>query len=308
AYGADAYLWTLKDNSDDLFYIVNNSANPAEIRVLDGVQITQSTDLEITLTGFQGSCQSTIGISIPLEAQTNDNIANAIEIATGTNGPFTNSCATIEEGEPVPPFSSCTGQLSWCDEYGTGENIVEKSIWFTFVPEANRTVTIYSVGFDNQIAVYKAGSAADIVSGNYSLLAANDDYTESDFNPRITSLDVEANQKYWIQVDGSAGGATGAFNLIIGVLSSIEETGPAGEETKVYPQPADAMVTFESSAFTRCSTIRVELFDSAGRIVCQDTFTESSGTISLVLGDMPAGVYFARIYCDKEVTVVKVVV
>ncbi len=307
ALGADAYLWTLSDNSDDLFYIVNNTANPAEIRVIEGIVLSKSTLVELTLTGIQGTCQSTIVVEIPLTAQTNDFVRKAIPISTGTSGPYSNLCATVESGEPVPPFTDCTGQLSWCNEYGNGQNIVERSVWFTFTPEVNQTISLSSSGFDNQIAVYSAASATALLGGTYRLEAANDDYTETDANPLITSLDVKAGQKYWIQVDGSAGGATGTFNLTLSILSSADEA-VAGEELNVYPQPAVDFVNIESASFTRCVSVRAELIDSTGRMVCSDDFATSGGRIQVPVGALAPGVYLARLFCDGKVSVVRVIV
>ena len=307
AYGADAYLWTLSDKSDDIFHIVNNTVNPVEIKVIDGASISRSTDIEITLTGIHGLCQNLLNVTIPLEAQSNDNARNARAISTGASGPFSNSCATIEDGEPIPPYSDCTGQLSWCNEYGTGQDIVERSVWFSYTPEADQTISISSSGFDNQIAVYSALSASALLAGNYKLLAANDDYTETNFNPVISSLDVKANQKYWIQVDGSAGGAIGTFYLNLSILSSMEEA-PGEGELKVYPIPAVDHVFIESASFGRCSSVRVEVVDTAGRIVLNDTLTPYAGRVQLLLGNLAPGFYMARIFCDGKVTVTKIVI
>jgi hypothetical protein len=305
AYGADAYEWALTGNSVDQFYIANNTANPVEIRIIDGVPLTQSTDIEITMTGIQGTCQGTLGITIPLEAQTNDFVADAIEIGAGASGPFSNSCATIEDGEPIPPYDSCTGQLSWCDEYDTGENIVERSVWFTYTPEVNKIIMLSSTGMDNEIAVYRAASAEDLLAGNYVLEAANDDYSDTDFNPKINSIEVKANQKYWIQVDGSAGGITGTFYLRLSVL--VAEIVPASG-IKVYPQPAADYVNFASAAFYGCPSVRVEMVDVSGRIVLNTNLIPSAGRVQLQLGKLSRGVYMARLYCNGEVKVVKVII
>ncbi|MDZ7633787.1 MAG: T9SS type A sorting domain-containing protein [Bacteroidales bacterium] len=307
AYGADAYLWALSDNSDELFYIENNTANPVEIKLLDDVKLTKSTDLDITLTGIHGSCNSIIPITIPLTAQTNDFVRQAIPVKPGTSGPYSNLCASIEPGEPIPPFDDCTGQLSWCNEYGNGLDIVERSVWFTFTPEANQVISLSSSGFDNQIAVYSASSATGLLAGNYKLEAANDDYTETNADPFITSLDVKANQKYWIQVDGSAGGATGDFLLYLSVLSTVEET-LSEDKINVYPQPAGDFVTIESAAFTRCASVRVELTDVTGRTVFNDNILPDAGRVQVPVGNMTPGIYLARLFCDGEVAVVRVVI
>jgi hypothetical protein len=307
AYGADAYLWSLSEISNDYFYIENNTANPAEVKLNDGVHLTQSTNIEIMLTGIQGTCQNTLQFKIPLTAQTNDNIADATEVTAGTNGPYSNLCATIEDGEPVPPYESCTGQLSWCDEYGTGKNIVEKSVWFYFTPPANQKITFYSTGLDNQIAIYRASTYQDVLSGNYILVGANDDYTDADFNPRITSIDVSAGQKYWVQVDGSGGGVTGTFYLTMSIMSGINDAPFTDDEIKVYPLPAEDIVTIESEAFTKCSSVQIELLDYAGRIVSQETFSDNSGSLKFHVNNLASGVYIARIFFDGKIAVVKVV-
>lgn len=307
AYGADAYQWTMSDNSKELFYIVNSTANPVEIRVTEGIVLTKSTLVELTLTGIQGTCQSVINVSIPLTAQTNDFVKKAIPVGTGTSGPFSNLCATIETGEPVPPFTDCTGQLSWCNEYGNGQNIVERSVWFTFTPEVNQTISLSSSGFDNQIAVYSAASATALLEGNYRLEAANDDFTETNANPQITSLDVRAGQKYWIQVDGSAGGATGTFYLYLSVLSSVEETA-SGDKITVYPQPAADYVNIESGSFARCTSVRAEITDNTGRTVFTDEFVPAGGRIQLPTGSLAPGVYLVRLFCDGKISVVRVIV
>jgi PKD repeat protein len=307
AYGADAYLWSLSAASDDYFYIVNNTANPVEIRLIDGVQLTQSTDIEISLTGIQGTCESLLNTIIPLEAQTNDDIINAIELKIGANGPFSNKCATIEPGEPVPPYVSCTGQLSWCDEYGTGKNIVENSVWFFFNSSANQEMSLYSVGMDNEIAVYRAATWQDVLSGNYELIAANDDYTDTDYNPKISSMNVMAGQKYWVQVDGSGGGVTGTFYLTLNVLSSVNDMEMTGDEIKVYPQPAEDIVKFQSALFSGYDYIRVELFNERGEKVDQHFCSQVSGIIQLPLYDLPPGAYFARVFLGNKVTTVKII-
>jgi len=270
------------------------------------VQLNRSADIEIRLTGIQGTCQNTLQFKIPLTAQTNDNIADAIEIFGGTNGPYSNLCATIEENEPVPPFESCTGQLSWCDEYGTGKDIVERSVWFHFTPTANQTITFYSTGMDNQIAIYMASTYQDVLSGNYTLIGANDDYTDADPNPRITSINVNAGQKYWVHVDGSGGGVTGTFYLTLSVQSDINDPSVTDEEIKVYPLPAEDIVTIESRAFTRCSSVRIELIDYAGKTVYQGTYSDSSGSLQVPVYNLASGVYLARIFYDDKVAVVRV--
>jgi hypothetical protein len=53
--------------------------------------------------------------------------------------------------------------------------------------------------------------------------------------------------------------------------------------------------------------LKIELLDYAGRVVCQETFSDISGSLQLSLKNLPVGVYLARIFHDNKVSVVKVV-
>ena len=306
AYGADAYLWELSPLSDNTFYIENNTANPVVIKLINGVTLTRSRTIILTLTGAQGTCQESVQIRIPLQAQANDDIADAKEIFAGINGPFSNKCATIESGEPVPPHTSCTGQYSWCDEYGTGRDLVENSVWFLFTPATDQTITLASTGFDNQIALYTASSYQDILNGIYQLIAANDDRTDTDPFPIINPVGVTAGQKYWVQVDGSGGGLTGDFFLELSVQSSINAPVYYGG-INVYPSPATETVTLESERFIGIDLLKVELFNSSGEIIYQMIFSQASGAIQLPLNDLKPGLYFARVYYDDRAETVRVI-
>jgi hypothetical protein len=142
----------------------------------------------------------------------------------------------------------------------------------------------------------------------YTLLAANDDFNDTNPDPVISSVDVNANQKYWIQVDGSGGGATGVFYINISVLNSIGETLSGGDEVKVYPQPAGDRIYFESASFERCPAVVIELTDTSGRVVLLEEVTAESGRVQLHPGNLAPGIYLARIYCDGKVSVTRIIV
>jgi PKD repeat protein len=307
AYGAEAYEWTLTPGASDYFKIENNTANPAVVKLKDGVTFTSSTSIALTLVGTQGTCQSSISYSLPITAQSNDNISNAIKLTAGKSSLYTNECATIETGEPSPPITSCTGQMSWCDESGTGEDVLDNSVWFYYIPEYNQTTTIYSTGMDNQIAVYKASTYSDVLSGNYQLVGANDDYSATDYQPKITNLYLAANQPYWIQVDGSAGGATGNFYVYITVTSGVNDLPAIEEDIKVYPVPACDYADIASDAFTGAAEVTIELFNSAGAKVYTEKDTNGQSIIRIPLSKMPSGIYIARITCDGKRSNVKIV-
>jgi|WetSurMetagenome_2_1015567.scaffolds.fasta_scaffold00215_28 PKD repeat protein len=307
AYGADAYLWTLSEDAANYFSIENNTANPAVVKLKDGVTLTSSVNLALTLVGTQGNCQSSTTYSLPITYQSNDNISNAVRLYTGQSNLFSNKCATTETGEPSPPITSCTGQSSWCDELRTGVASLDNTVWFYYIPEYNQTVTIYSTGMDNQIAVYKAATYSDVLSGNYDLMGANDDYTNTDYQPKVTNLFVLANQPYWIQVDGSAGGAIGNFNMYITVTNGVNDLPEIDKEIKVYPIPACDYVDIASDAFTGATEVTIELYNSVGAKVYTENDTNGQSIIRVPLGKMPSGIYIARITCDGKRSNVKII-
>jgi hypothetical protein len=92
----------------------------------------------------------------------------------------------------------------------------------------------------------------------------------------------------------------------VSVLSGINDIPLTDEAIKVYPLPAEDIVTIVSEAFIGCPAIRVELLDYTGKIVYQGTYSESSGSIQLPVYNLASGVYIARIFFDNKVAVVKV--
>jgi len=304
ATGAEAYQWTLTGDATSLFSITNETANPVEIKPIN--PLSGNTNLTVSVTGTQGTCSTILNYELPLITPNNDNIADAIEITATPWGPYSNKCASIETGEPVPNHDSCTGQLSWCDEYGTGENIVEHSVWFYITPATSQSYTIYSRGYDNQLALYSADSFSDILNGNYTILAANDDYTSEDFNPRVNNINLLKDHTYWIQVDGSGGGTTGEFKLYFSTKSGVEDI--SGEELNitVYPLPACDNVYIESPEFTGVSSILIELYNASGSKVSTFTETDGDAKIDVPLSGLSSGVYFARLLFNNMMTTVKI--
>jgi len=307
AYGAEAYQWELTSGASDYFTIENNTANPAIIKLKDGVTLTSSATIALNLIGIQGTCTTSVIYSIPITASSNDNISNAVRLKTGKSDLFSNACATIETGEPAPPITSCTGQMSWCDEYQTGADVLDNSVWFYYIPDYNQTATIYSKGMDNQLAIYKADTYNDVLSGKYELIGANDDYSSTDYQPKILNLHLLANQPYWIQVDGSAGGSTGSFYIYISAISGVNDLPEIDEEIKVYPLPACDYVDIESDAFTGASEVSIELYNSTGTKVYAAKETNGQSIIRIPLGSAASGIYIARITCDGKRSNVKII-
>lgn len=155
-----------------------------------------------------------------------DNACDAIDLSFGVNGAFSNSAATQQTGEPMPPLSGCEIQSGWCDDSSTPDN----SMWFTFTAPASGRVTIQVPEFDARLAIWKATTCADLTSGGATLVAANDDdpnYTAHGgamFSPYIDSVYcLVPGTKYFVQVDGY-GTATDSFTVVLTDPGFIDTT------------------------------------------------------------------------------------
>jgi PKD repeat protein len=298
AVGATSYLWEVEDDSKDLVYFESPSGKTGMIRPAPGMQQDSTVTVHIRVIGTHGTCSDTASLSYDLIRPENDNVSQAVTLLYGKSESFFNTCATVETGEPVPPHTSCTGQYSWCDEYGTGENIVEKSVWFRFIAGNAGHVSISSSGFDNEIALYRAESADSILAGNYSFIAANDDRTSTDYNPIIKAEPVVPGETYWIQVDGSAGGAEGSFTLQLVdlVVTSLEDI--AEGSLMVYPQPAVDMVYVEGDVLQ--GKVSVSLFTVNGTLLYSQVYDAGEGKLAISTSDWEKGVYVARISAGEK--------
>jgi len=293
ANGANDYTWSLSESSSDFFTIVNDTLNTALIKA-NGALLS-STDFDVFVTGKHGRCEAEAVYSQSLIAQSNDMAADAIEIFVGTSEEFSNECASIQEGEPIPPFESCTGQNSWCDEYGTGEDIVENSVWFYFIAPDSSDYRISSTGMDNQIAVYDVGSLEELLAGDTKSTWANDDFTAKDANPRINRMSLIQGKKYWVQVDGSAGGAEGSF---VFEIEKLEPVGIPEEENSfgsinLYPQPADDRVLLEWDRFMEIDDLSLQVYSANGRLIYKKKYLgPTENQLEIDVQDWQKGIYF----------------
>jgi len=229
----------------------------------------------------------------------NDDVQHAIVLQYGTSDTFSNECATTEEGEPIPPHYSCTTQNSWCDEYGTGTNIVEKSVWFRFVAGSLGYINISSDGFDNEMALYSVNSHSDILAGNYEMLGANDDRSNTDFNPIIRSAAVTPGKTYWLQVDGSGGGSIGNFNLQLTGLSITAVTGEKEGLLSVYPQPSKGLVYINGDVLSG-KRVHVYLYSVSGVLIREVMPIMDGNQFAIDLTGWKNGVYIARVDTGEE--------
>jgi PKD repeat protein len=236
AGGANSYSF---DVSKADHFTVSQSGNTLTLTLKDAIRKDGAFDSWIKVTGTHGNCSASDSVLVHVVMPQNDDIANAIRLEPGKNVVVSNQCGTVETYEPSPDDYGCTVANNWCpDDTGT---LLNNSVWFTFRGPSSGWVTITTEGFDNQIAVYDAGSSADLLSGSsgrYTLLAANDDNSTSGAEARIENLAVEPGKIYWLQVDGN-NSAYGKSTIYL-LSNSLD----------VYPNPSDGLLMLLSRMLT----------------------------------------------------------
>lgn len=192
-----------------------------------GTTVTTST---VTLPTF----------TVVAPAPANDNFANAITVAPGAGGTFTDtedsSGATSQSNDPIPPCSQ-SNLLS----FATG---ITNTIWYKFTPATSGTITdVDTIGssYDTVLSIW-TGSFGSLTSFN-----CNDDIVSGVVTQsQLTSLPVAAGTTYYIMVSSFgpadpnpiALGGKSVFNL---TFSSSSATGSfAISGTDVSPSPVTA--------------------------------------------------------------------
>lgn len=249
----------------------------------------QSFNTWVKVIGTNGNCVASDSILLHVINQPNDHIRNASRLYLGRNTGFSNKCSTAEMDEPNPPSSGCLVKKSWCPDFTSGKSLIDNSVWFSFVSPSNGLLTINTYGFDDQIAVYQASNYSDIISGDrklYSLIAANDNRSNSDKTAILENLELEPGKQYWLQVDGH-NAASG--NMIIDLLSNTLEA-------VVFPNPSDGI--FNLNLFhPKTGTADLSVSDINGRILFskQLKVTVNTTQFDFSLSEYPKGIYILKV-------------
>jgi len=306
ALGASEYTWSILPEDEDKVSLDTHTGSKINATRLPGFTADSTFTLTFTVIGNIATCVDTTKNTFKIHKPGNDDVATATKVGYGKTASFTNVCATVEENEPVPPCTACVSQNSWCDEYGNGKNILEHSVWFKFVPTVTGKVAISSAGFDNEIALYKADSYADILNGTSTMLAANDDRSTSNSRPMISSIMVTAGQPYWIQVDGSGGGLQDIFTLNI---SKINTTGVDDETAGgivMYPQPAHDYLIIKGEELTH-SAVELSVYNISGSCVHSEKNVSGNDGIILNTEKWNPGMYIIRMNTADKNYVLRVI-
>jgi len=260
----------------------------------------------------EGQCVSID--SIKVDVYPNNLSKFALPLDFGENGPFINYAATVEKNEPHPPLEDCNSQTDWCDEFGTGMDVLGNSVWFCFEAPAAGIISLDSRGFDNQMAIYDSPEVDSILAGNYTILAANDDYngTALDFSAAITNLEnLEPGKTYYVQVDGSGGNKEGEFYLYLydSPLDIPEYKTASPRYFKVYPNPNTGSFSISINS-PKTEDASLQIFNLQGKIIFEETIF-LSGTeqeISLSLEKNNPGIYLIRISSTNWVEIQKIII
>jgi PKD repeat protein len=306
ANGATSYAWNVLPDSEGKVSLDKTTGDTVTVSLVPGFKTDSTVTVNLRVTGTQGTCSDTSGLSYKLIIQANDSLKNATLINYGKSIIYSNKCSTIEADEPVPPHYSCTTQYSWCDEYGTGLNIVQNSVWFKFVAAPQGHITISSSGFDNELALYDAASYTDILNSNYTILAANDDRSTTDFNPLLKAVAVSPGKTYWIQVDGSGGGLQDNFFLQLTALVVTDIPGAKENELIVYPQPATDVVYVKGNTL-HSAPVYVRVYSLVGELIEDDTENPSDGVLTINTKSWDKGVYILKIGSGADGFVTRIV-
>lgn len=164
-----------------------------------------------------GNFDLTMTCSVPLVG---DNVCDPISLSMGLNGPYDNTAATVEPGEPYAGIGSgantCQSQDGWC----SFENGLDNTMWFTFVapPSGNMVVHTDGSDHDTQIAVWTVDSCQNLLTGGETLIAANDDnpdYVLTQFSSVLFLCGLTPGATYYLQSDGYNGDAGTALTITL---------------------------------------------------------------------------------------------
>ena len=169
---------------------------------------------------------------------------------------------------------------------------------------------------DNQIAVYDSPACNSILSGIYTLLAANDDYHDQseDYAAAITELTgLTEGKTYWVQVDGSAGGAEGTFDLFFW-HSPLSAWVPEADKTEdnlvtIYPNPNEG--TFDLSLnLDEPKSILLKVYNINGQMVYSEYIEKMArnDVRNINLKNPAHGLYILKLIIDQKVVIKKVMI
>jgi C1A family cysteine protease/PKD repeat protein len=274
----------------------------------------EEKNLTIRVTGNTGTCSDSDSIRVYFTlGPSNDDVCNAMELSAGMNENLTNQYASVQANEPLPDTTgadACTAPMKWCNEGG-----LQHTVWYTIVLPQEGDLSIVTSGMDTQIALYEAAECGDILTGNYTLLAANDDYFGEDQDYAAAIMDVSGlnpGQTYYLQLDGSAGGVEGTYSIeLTGSAVGIGDK-PSGSHQgfEVFPNPSQGNFSIKLDPSLELPvSLRLTALD--GRtLLSKQLRTINPGSVYQLQApaNIQAGIYLLSITSPSQTFIQKVVI
>jgi len=296
-----AVIYNFETNKPDLIE-TETRLNTALLTLKSVDKQNESFNTWLKVTGTNGLCVEADSILLHVIIQPNDNVANAAKLLLGRNTGFSNQCATAEINEPNPPSAGCTVKKGWCPDLRPDNSLLDNSIWFSFVSPSNGNITINTYGFDDQIAVYQASAPQSILSADkrqFTLIAANDNRSNSDKTSLLEDLALEPGKQYWLQVDGN-NAAYG--DLIIDILGN-------SLDAVVFPNPSTGV--FNLNLFhpdAGVADVSVNSINGREIFARQYKVNVNSTRFDFDLTGFPKGIYILKVRLNDSEMSKKIVV
>ncbi|MCX7986921.1 MAG: trypsin-like peptidase domain-containing protein [Bacteroidales bacterium] len=250
---------------------------------LKDTSINDSTFIDnIRVNARHGQCSSMAEKTIQVYNIPNDRVRNALPLRLGMNGPFDNTCASYEIGEPHPDDGGCSVPNNWCYNAKNPDIVVNRSLWFTFIGPASGQINIQTQGLDTRVALYETNSVKDLLSSKYRLIAASDN-TESGVEASLSNISVIPGRKYWMQVDANAN-AKGSFTINL-----------FSRNIELSPNPANKLVKI-TLPISNGVTGTISISSTDGKMYMQKIINSSptENTYWFDCSLLPSGLYLVR--------------
>lgn len=176
------------------------------------------------------------------------------------------------------------------DSFYTNDRITSADI--------NSDASAAIISTNSHIHIFTNWTGVNIFNGTHHQINIAGSWTQKE---ALAFKDI--NHVYMTDEDNGSGNNLYVIDLstwITDMTTAVENIFPA-QQNKVtaFPNPANAIVNFRMTASEK-SASSVQLFDIAGNKIREAKMSESSGVMSMETADLPAGVYFYRLFEDQK--------
>jgi sugar lactone lactonase YvrE len=178
--------------------------------------------------------------TLTITKQAGDDVCTALPLTIGINGPYINTYASVQVGEPNA--SGTNSDSAWL-------NAPSNSLWFTLVAPASGRISVQAPSFDAQLALWAASSCANLlVPANRTLVAANDDDTAYlahsgvEFSSYLEANCLTPGATYYVQLDGYST-TTDTTTIVVTNLGTINTSFTGVNSSYCLPAPASITLT-----------------------------------------------------------------